>query len=68
MSADVVTTDKLDRINRALDDTKATVDQLVLKASRRSVAAAFRAQERRASTRRLRELYAPRRSSEFAPP
>jgi HK97 family phage major capsid protein len=34
MSADVVTTDKLDRINRALDDYKATVDQLVLKASR----------------------------------
>ncbi|NJM34941.1 MAG: phage major capsid protein [Rhodomicrobium sp.] len=34
MAADVVTTDKLDRINRALDDYKATVDQLVLKASR----------------------------------
>jgi HK97 family phage major capsid protein len=34
MSADVVTTDKLDRINRALDDYKATVDSLVLKASR----------------------------------
>jgi HK97 family phage major capsid protein len=34
MSADVLTTDKLDRINRALDDYKATVDQLVLKASR----------------------------------
>jgi HK97 family phage major capsid protein len=34
MTADVVTTDKLDRINRALDDYKATVDQLVLKASR----------------------------------
>lgn len=34
MSADVVTTDKLDRINRALDDYKATVDQLVVKASR----------------------------------
>ncbi len=34
MAADVVTTDKLDRINRALDEYKATVDQLVLKASR----------------------------------
>lgn len=34
MAADVVTTEKLDRINRALDDTKSTVDQLVLKASR----------------------------------
>jgi HK97 family phage major capsid protein len=34
MAADVVTTDKLDRINRALDDYKSTVDQLVLKASR----------------------------------
>ncbi|HEY7645277.1 MAG TPA: phage major capsid protein, partial [Hyphomicrobiales bacterium] len=34
MSADVVTTDKLDRINRALDEYKATVDSLVLKASR----------------------------------
>ncbi|WP_088348501.1 MULTISPECIES: phage major capsid protein [Rhodomicrobium] len=34
MSADVVTTEKLDRINRALDDYKSTVDQLVLKASR----------------------------------
>ncbi len=34
MAADVVTTDKLDRINRALDEYKATVDSLVLKASR----------------------------------
>ena len=34
MSADVVTTDKLDRINRALDDYKGTVDQLLLKAAR----------------------------------
>lgn len=34
MAADVVTTDKMDRINRALDEYKSTVDQLVLKASR----------------------------------
>ena len=34
MSADTVTTDKLDRINRALDDYKNTVDQLVLKSAR----------------------------------
>ena len=34
MVADVVTADKLDRINRALDDYKTTVDELVLKASR----------------------------------
>nr|MBX2804782.1 phage major capsid protein [Hyphomicrobiales bacterium] len=34
MSADIVTTDKLDRINRALDDYKSTVDQLVLKSAR----------------------------------
>lgn len=34
MSADVVTIDKLDRINRALDDYKSTVDNLVLKTSR----------------------------------
>ncbi len=34
MSADVVTTDKLDRINRALDEYKGTVDQLLLKAAR----------------------------------
>jgi HK97 family phage major capsid protein len=34
MSADVLTTDKLDRINRALDEYKATVDSFVLKASR----------------------------------
>jgi HK97 family phage major capsid protein len=34
MSADVVTADKLDRINRSLDDYKNTVDQLVLKSAR----------------------------------
>ncbi len=34
MSADVLTTEKLDRVNRALDEYKGTVDQLVLKASR----------------------------------
>lgn len=34
MSADIVTTDKLDRINRALDDYKSTVDQLALKSAR----------------------------------
>jgi HK97 family phage major capsid protein len=34
MSADVITTEKMDRINRALDEYKSTVDQLVLKASR----------------------------------
>ncbi len=34
MVADVVTTDKLDRINRVLDEYKTTVDHLVLKASR----------------------------------
>jgi HK97 family phage major capsid protein len=34
MSADVVTTDKLDRINRSLDEYKGTVDQLLLKAAR----------------------------------
>jgi HK97 family phage major capsid protein len=34
MSADVVTTEKLDRINRALDEYKGTVDQLLLKAAR----------------------------------
>ena len=34
MSADVVTTDKLERINRALDEYKSTVDQLALKSAR----------------------------------
>ncbi|RIA56768.1 phage major capsid protein [Dichotomicrobium thermohalophilum] len=34
MAADVVTTDKLERINRALDEHKRTVDQLALKAAR----------------------------------
>jgi HK97 family phage major capsid protein len=34
MSADVVTTDKLDRINRALDEYKSNVDCLLLKAAR----------------------------------
>ena len=33
-AADVVTTDKLDRINRALDDTKRIVDDLALKSAR----------------------------------
>ena len=34
MSSDVVTSDKLDRINRALDGYKQTVDELVLKSAR----------------------------------
>ncbi len=34
MSADVVTSDKADRINRAIDETKARVDELTLKARR----------------------------------
>jgi HK97 family phage major capsid protein len=34
ISADVVTTEKLDRINRAIDQHKALVDQLTLKAAR----------------------------------
>jgi HK97 family phage major capsid protein len=34
MSADVVTADKVDRINRALDETKRVVDDLALKAAR----------------------------------
>ncbi len=34
MATDAVTEDKLDRINRALDETKRTVDDLVLKAAR----------------------------------
>jgi HK97 family phage major capsid protein len=34
MAADVVTTDKLERINRAIDEHKRTVDQLALKAAR----------------------------------
>lgn len=34
MSADIVTSDKLDRINRALDGYKQTVDELMLKAAR----------------------------------
>jgi HK97 family phage major capsid protein len=34
VTADVVTVDKVDRINRALDDQKRTMDQLVLKARR----------------------------------
>ena len=33
-SADVVTTDKVDRLNRALDETKRVVDDLALKAQR----------------------------------
>jgi HK97 family phage major capsid protein len=33
-SADIVTTDKVDRLNRALDDTKRVVDDLALKAAR----------------------------------
>jgi HK97 family phage major capsid protein len=34
MSADVVTTDKVDRINRCLDETRRVVDDLALKAAR----------------------------------
>ena len=34
MAADVVTSDKVDRINRALDETKAKLDELTLKAKR----------------------------------
>ncbi|MCB1431088.1 MAG: phage major capsid protein [Alphaproteobacteria bacterium] len=34
MSADVVTIDKVDRINRAIDETKARLDELTLKAKR----------------------------------
>ncbi len=34
LSADVVTVDKVDRINRALDEQKRAVDQLVLKGRR----------------------------------
>ena len=34
VSADVVTTDKLDRIDRALDETKRVVDELALKSAR----------------------------------
>jgi HK97 family phage major capsid protein len=34
MSADVVTTDKVDRLNRAIDETRRVVDDLALKAAR----------------------------------
>ena len=34
MDAEVVTTDKVDRINKALDHTKARIDELTLKARR----------------------------------
>ena len=34
MSADVVTSDKVDRINRAVDETKARLDEMTLKARR----------------------------------
>jgi HK97 family phage major capsid protein len=34
MSADVVTSDKVDRINRAIDETKARLDEITLKARR----------------------------------
>src|SRR5207344_1334249 len=34
MSADVVTTDRLDRVSRALDDHKRVVDELALKSAR----------------------------------
>ena len=34
MSADVVTTDKVERLNKALDQTKARIDELTLKAKR----------------------------------
>jgi HK97 family phage major capsid protein len=34
MSADVVTSDKVDRINRAIDETKSRLDELTLKARR----------------------------------
>src|SRR6266850_2609294 len=34
MSADVVTTDRLERINRALDEHKRVVDELALKSAR----------------------------------
>ena len=34
LSADVVTTDKVDRLNRALDETKRVVDDLALKSAR----------------------------------
>jgi HK97 family phage major capsid protein len=44
ISADVVTTEKLDRINRAIDQHKALVDQLTLKAARPPLGASgFRA-------------------------
>ncbi len=69
MAADAVTEDKLDRINRALDETKRTVDDLVLKAARpqrggitpRTAAgtehkAAFEAYVRRGETGNLRML------------
>jgi len=40
MSADVVTTDKIDRINRSLDEQKRTVDRLIHKAGRPSLGGA----------------------------
>ena len=39
MSADVVTGDKVERINRALDETKARLDEMTLKARRPRLAA-----------------------------
>jgi HK97 family phage major capsid protein len=69
LSADVVTTDRLDRINRALDENKRIVDELALKAARphlgspvRSAthtlqhAAAFDAYVRNGEAARLRDL------------
>jgi HK97 family phage major capsid protein len=69
MSADVVTTDKVDRLNRTLDETKRVVDELALKSARPQLgaparsttaalqhAAAFECYVRKGETGGLRDL------------
>jgi HK97 family phage major capsid protein len=71
MSADVVTTEKVDRINRALDEHKRVVDELALKSARPHLGgpapragaalqhkAAFDAYVRKGETHQLRDLEA----------
>ena len=52
-SADVVTDDKVDRINRALDEQKKTLDELTLAAARPSLGGEFKAAPDRATRDRV---------------
>ena len=65
MSSDVVTRDKLDRLNQALDDQKKLIDELQLKGLRPSLEAPSSSASRRptSSPRRRRRSSRSRRSS-----